>query len=75
MMDSPQIKMITPSTAGRRYQGFTLTMAFSTAPRSSPWKTLYIVKMKTAARNIPFPIFFFLLVKLHSLSRRYFFSC
>ena len=61
MIDSPQIKNTTQSSPGSSHRTSARRIASIIAPRSSPWKTPYIVNAKIATRKTVFTIIFFLL--------------
>lgn len=61
MIDSPQIKNTTQNSPGNSHRTSARRIASIIAPRSSPWKTPYIVNAKITTRKTVFTIIFFLL--------------
>ncbi len=61
MIDSPHIKNTTQNSPGNSHRTSARRIASIIAPRSSPWKTPYIVNSKITTRKTVFTIIFFLL--------------
>ena len=58
MIDSPQIKNTTQNSPGNSHRTSARRIASIIAPRSSPWKTPYIVNAKITTRKTVFTIIF-----------------